>query len=344
MHSEFLLLKLKENPFVLAPMAGITDHAFRSFMKKRGAGIVISELVSSVGIEHASERTLSLLSFDESQRPVGLQIFGEDPEIMARGAQVIQARGADFVDLNFGCPVPKVVKKGGGSAILKDLRQLELVLKTVRRAVKIPVTIKTRIGWDSHTKNSHEVCQIAYDCGITWVALHGRTRAQGYSGDADWDYIAEVKSKSKIPVLGNGDLTTPQLTLRKLIDSGCDGVMVGRGCLKNPQLFEQAFKLWKGVGIQEGDGSNQGSMVELLLELTHYLNLYSSPHLVALQLKKFSSWYSSGFPGASSFRKRIFQLKTQEEVLNDALDFFAGLKQTHQEDTSQEEFLMGGHG
>ena len=173
---------LKTNPFVLAPMAGITDHAFRTFMRKLDASVVVTELVSANGIEYKSERTMKLMSFDESQRPVGIQLFGEEPEILGRAAAVAEAEGCDFVDLNFGCPVPKVVKKGAGSAMLKDPVQLQKVLAAVKGAVKIPVTIKIRTGWDSNTRNAAEICNIAYNEGISWVAIHGRTRNQGYSG------------------------------------------------------------------------------------------------------------------------------------------------------------------
>ncbi|HEY1079257.1 MAG TPA: tRNA-dihydrouridine synthase, partial [Bdellovibrio sp.] len=180
---------LKTNPFVLAPMAGITDHAFRTFMKKLDTSVVVTELVSANGIEYKSERTMKLMSFDETQRPIGIQLFGEEPEVIARAAQVAEAEGCDFVDLNFGCPVPKVVKKGAGSAMLKDPVALQKVLAAVKGAIKIPLTIKIRTGWDANTRNAIEVCNIAYNEGVEWVAIHGRTRAQGYSGLADWDFI-----------------------------------------------------------------------------------------------------------------------------------------------------------
>ena len=332
---------LKQNPFVLAPMAGITDHAFRSFMKKLGVSVVVSELVSAVGIEYKSERTLSLMSFDESQRPVGIQLFGEDPEIIARAAQVAEAHGADFVDLNFGCPVPKVVKKGAGSAMLKDLDLMKKVLSACVKAVKIPVTIKIRSGWEQNSRNALDVCNLAYDEGITWVAIHGRTRAAGYAGAADWDFITEVKAKTRIPVLGNGDILTPQKAVLRLKESGCDGVLIGRGALKNPLIFADALSLWKGEALRLDLKRNYSGIFR---DLNDTIRAHSSEHITNIQLKKFASWFSTGYEGSSAFRKAIFQIKDNDEVLSCALEFFGSIGNIEQEDTSHEEFLMGGHG
>lgn len=335
------LQALKENPFVLAPMAGITDHAFRSFMKSLHAGVVITELVSSHGIEYSSERTFRLMSFDDTQRPIGIQLFGEEPEVVARAAQVAQEKGADFIDLNFGCPVPKVVKKGAGSAMLKDLPNMKKMLSAVVKAVEIPVTIKIRTGWDASLRNALDVCQLANDEGITWVAIHGRTRAQGYSGKADWDYISEVKARSPIPILGNGDIHSPQQAVERLQNSGCDGVMIGRGCLKNPYIFLDAYHLWKGEPPISKDERRFNVIIRKLFE---FLSCHCEPHLVGIQLKKFAAWYSSGYPGASQFRKEIFQTKELQLSLEKILSFFDSISLYDQEDTSHEDFLMGGHG
>jgi tRNA-dihydrouridine synthase B len=332
---------LRKNPFVLAPMAGITDHAFRTFMKKLDASVVVTELVSATGIEYKSERTLSLMSFDETQRPIGIQLFGEDPEIIARAAQVVESQGADFVDLNFGCPVPKVVKKGAGSAMLKDLPAMQKVLSACVKAVKIPVTIKIRTGWDAESKNAVDVCNLAYDEGITWVAIHGRTRAAGYSGLADWDFITDVKSKVKIPVLGNGDLTSPQKAVDRLKSSGCDGVLIGRGALKNPLIFADALSLWINEPARDDLKRNYSGIFQ---DLNLAIRAHSSDHITNIQLKKFASWFSTGYAGSSAFRKTIFQIKDNDEVLSCALDFFGSIGSMQQEDTSQENFLMGGHG
>ena len=241
-----LLHHLKHHPFVLAPMAGITDMPFRAFMKSMGAGVVVSELVSANGIKYGGENTLKLLDYEESERPVGLQLFGEDPQVLADAARKVQELGADFVDLNFGCPVKKVVQKGGGSAVLKDIPHLQKILRAVKSAITIPLTIKIRTGWDQNQRNAVEVIKVAHDEGIAWVAIHGRTRSQGYSGSADWEFIASIKAVSPIPIIGNGDITTAEMAVNRLRQSQCDGVMIGRGCLKNPWIFQegQEFALW----------------------------------------------------------------------------------------------------
>lgn len=341
MSSSKLISQLRQNPFVLAPMAGITDHAFRSFMRARGAGVVVTELVSATGIEYKSDRTIQLMSFDEGQRPVGIQLFGEEPEIMAKAAVFAEQRGADFIDLNFGCPVPKVTKKGAGSAILKDLPHMVKMISEIKKAIQIPLTIKIRTGWDQDSRNADQVVDIAYNEGVTWVAIHGRTRAQGYSGLADWDYIAEIKSKAKLPILGNGDILTAQNAVHRLEKSGCDGVLIGRGCLKNPMIFAQALSLWRGEKL---DSTADQDYVNLYQQLHQVLVAHCNERILQIQLKKFAAWFATGYPGASQFRKSIFQAKTTEEVVADSLNFFAGIKNITQQDTSEDGFLMGGHG
>lgn len=337
----YLLEHLANNPFVLAPMAGITDHSFRSLMRKMGAGVVVTELVSSAGIEFKSERTLKLMSFSEDQHPIGIQLFGEDPEILARAAQVAEEMGCDFVDLNFGCPVPKVVKKGAGSAMLKDLETLRKVLSAVKSSIKIPLTIKIRTGWDAHTRNAEEVCHIAWNEGVTWVAIHGRTRAQGYSGLSDWEYIAKVKSDSKIPILGNGDIHSAEQAVSRLKSSGCDGVLIGRGCLKNPYIFSEAHHLWLSKPEKE---KPQRDFKQVFLTLKSLLEEREDERIINIQLKKFASWFSTGYPGAAQFRKTIFAQKSNDDVVCSVLDFFESIQSSSQLDTSHEEFLMGGHG
>jgi tRNA-dihydrouridine synthase B len=330
---------LKTNPFVLAPMAGITDVAFRSFMREMDCGVVVTELVSSNGLKYASDRTRALMRFEEIQHPVGIQLFGEVPENLAESARIVQDMGADFVDLNFGCPVPKVVKSGGGAAILKDLNQLAHVLKTVKSAIEIPLTIKIRTGWDDNNRNAADVARIAYEEGITWVAIHGRTRAQGYSGRADWDFIAQVKRESKIPILGNGDIQTASEAVEKLKQTGCDGVLIGRGCLKNPWIFRQAMAIYAG---RETSAKEPFQIV--FGRLHEHLKRHFNQRLVMLQLKKFAAWYSTGYPGAAHFRKQLFQSTTYEQILETIEIYFKALDLSLQEDTRNQPFLMGGHG
>ncbi len=334
--SEELLKNLRDNPFVLAPMAGITDKPFRSFMREMGCGIVVSELVSATGLKYSSQKTRKLMEFDHTQHPVGIQLFGETLEHLSEAARVVEQMGADFVDLNFGCPVPKVVNKGAGSACLKDLNKLRDVVRATRSAVQIPVTIKVRTGWDALTRNTAEVAQLAFDEGVTWVAIHGRTRAAAYTGLADWEYIRDIKQSSPLPILGNGDITSPGLARSRLGESGCDGVMIGRGCLKNPRIFLQARS---GVG----DGVRTG-LDEVLQRLQVHLEDFYDERLLLLQMRKFAAWFSAGYPGAAQFRKDLFQLQGRTDVLGRIYGFFQELNDAQPADTSHEPFLMGGHG
>lgn len=321
-------------------MAGITDHAFRTFMKGLDVSVVITELISSTGIEYLSRKTIELMGFDEIQRPVGIQLFGEDPEVMAKAARFAQEKGADFVDLNFGCPVPKVVKKGGGSAILKDPAAVKVMVSTVKKAIDIPLTIKIRTGWDSTSRNAAEVCHIAYEEGLTWVAIHGRTRSQGYEGQADWNYIAEVKAASKIPILGNGDILTAGQACRRIEQTGVDGVMIGRGALKNPYIFRDALRLWKG----EPRPAGARNFADLFLDLSKTLSAHCDDHVLQIQLRKFAAWFATGYSGAAAFRKAVFQSQSVSETMDLSLGFFGSISIADQEDTSAERFLMGGHG
>lgn len=334
------LQALKENPFILAPMAGITDHPFRTFMRARGAGIVVSELVSATGLEYKSKKTRGLMGFDESQRPVGIQLFGEKPEHVANAAKFVEDLGADFVDLNFGCPVPKVVKKGAGSAMMKDLPGMTAMLRETVAAVQIPVTIKIRTGWDAQSRNAEEVVHIAHNEGITWVAIHGRTRAQGYEGLADWDFIAGIKAQAKLPIIGNGDIVSARQALLRKEQSGVDGVMIGRGALKNPYIFMEALRLMSGAGPLSDEQKNY---VQLIDELKELLVKHCDDYIVQIQLKKFAAWFATGYPGAAGLRKNIYQSKSTDEIMSFAKDFFYTLT-LRQEDSSHEGFLMGGHG
>lgn len=331
---------LNTNPFVLAPMAGITDHSFRTFMKQLDASVVITELVSAAGIDHVSRRTLELMSFDESQRPIGIQLFGEDPEAMARAARHAQEKGADFVDLNFGCPVPKVVKKGAGSAILRDPAAVQVMLSTIKKAIDIPLTIKIRTGWDANSRNAIEICRIAAGEGITWVAIHGRTRAQGYDGKADWNYITEVKAASQVPIIGNGDILSSRQACELMKTTGVDGVMIGRGALKNPYIFRDALRMWQGHPAL----SENRDFAVLFNQLAACLQERCNDHILQIQLRKFAAWFATGYAGAAAFRKAVFQSQSVSQTMDLSLRFFETISLNQQEDTSQEGFLMGGHG
>ena len=333
-----LIKELKKNPFVLAPMAGVTDNAFRSLMKSLGAHIVLTELVSAHGIEHKNETTLQLLKFSKMQSPIGVQIFGEDPQSMGRAAAIVEKMGYDFVDLNFGCPVKKIVKKGAGSAVLKDLYQLRHILKAVKSSIKIPLTIKIRIGWDENSKNASEVCHIAHNEGVTWVTIHGRTRSQGYSGKADWNYIKHVKSKAQIPIIGNGDIITAKQAVDTIMQSQCDGIMIGRGCIKRPWIIKEALHLYqnKKEDLKIQDPSH------VIQNLYYYLKKDVDEYKVLLQMKKFVSWFSSGYVESKTFRRQLFQIKDTNQLMKYSQTYFEKVKNLTRQEES--DFMMGGHG
>ncbi len=332
---------LLEHPFLLAPMAGITHSPFRRLMRRLKSSLVISELVSANGIEYGGARTLDLLRFHDEERTVGLQIFGEDTELLCKAAQYIEKLGADFVDLNLGCPVLKVVKKGAGSAMCKDPLSLGKTLSALVKSVKIPVTIKIRTGWDATSKNAIEVIRAASDAGVQWVSIHGRTRAQGYSGLADWDFIGEMKAKSSIPIIGNGDVVTAEIALERYRTYGVDAVMIGRGALRNPFIFEQALHLLKGETYAFPQAERYISIMEEQRALLQ--ELYDS-RLAMIHARKFLAWYSTGFPGCHEFRSKIFSALEPELLWEEARFFFR--KSTRERDLKflSQPFLMGGHG
>lgn len=236
---------LLDNPFVLAPMAGITDMPFRRLMKKMGAGCVISEFVSAHAVVQQKKKKSRYLNFHQDERPVGIQLFGGHEDMLVEASKILEQLGVDFVDINFGCPVPKVTKSGGGSAWLCHPLELSKLLERVKAAINIPLTIKIRTGWDENSINAKEIVKIASDAGVHWVAVHGRTRAQGYSGNANWNYLSELASESPIPIIGNGDIVNGAQAAARYVSSGCHGVMIGRGALKNPWIFLEAVEALK---------------------------------------------------------------------------------------------------
>jgi len=330
-----------EHPFILAPMAGITNSPFRRLMREYGSSVMVSELVSANGIEYASERTFDLLKFHESERPLGLQIFGEDEENLVKACQFVEKQGADFVDLNLGCPVPKVVKKGAGSAMCRNPPMLGKILEAMVKSVKIPVTIKIRTGWDANTRNALEVVKVAADAGVNWVAIHGRTRAQGYSGDADWDFIGDVKAKSPLPIIGNGDICTPEQAVSRYRDYGVDAVLIGRGALRNPFLFEQSRALLEG---REMPIASAERFLELFGKQRKYLSETFNEKGALLHARKFLAWYSSGYPGSADFRKKVFHIPTEKELWDTSDAFFSVALRSRDMSYLSEPFLMGGHG
>ena len=353
MQESLLLKKLEQNPFVLAPMAGVTDSPFRSFMKEMGCGLITTELVSVKSLQLKNEKSFKLMAFTESQRPLGIQIFGEDLNSLAEGAKIAEQTGADFIDLNFGCPVPKVVKKGAGAGVLKNLPFMAKILQTVKKSVSLPVSIKVRTGWDQSSRNTDQVTKIAYNEGILWVTLHGRTRGQGYSGQADWDYIKEIKKQSKVPIIGNGDLINAQQILDKQAKSMCQGMMIGRGCLKNPWIFQETLKTYlnkRPYFNQEKKAADffikipKKSYIKALERLKFHIENFYDEKMFLLQYKKFSAWFSSGYPNSAQFRQKIFQIKDKQDVLKQIEDYFSSIEEQEKQNLAYEPSLMQGHG
>ena len=334
-----LLQYIERKPFFLAPMAGVTDKPFRSFMREMGCGIITTELVSAKALQAGSVKTQQLMEFEESQRPVGIQIFGEDGSALGEGAQRVEDAGADFVDLNLGCPVNKIVKKGAGSALLKNLNELAKILRQMRSAVKIPLSLKVRTGWDQNSLNAGEVAEMARDEGFSWMTVHGRTRSQGYSGSADWNYIKSIKEKAPLPVIGNGDIKTAEQAVEKLKFSQCDGVMIGRGALKNPWIFLEATALLEGHSKKINK-----NFTEVIHKLKNHLENFYDERLFTLQIKKFCAWLSAGSPGSASFRQNLFLEKDRDRMMDRIEEFFESFASKTEPREGYGPELMRGHG
>jgi len=317
--------------WVLAPMAGITDMVYRTLARRYGSHVVVSELVSSEGLVRGGQKTRDLMEFGDAERPVGIQIFGHDVATMVEAARIVQGAGADFVDINFGCPVKKVVCDGGGSAWLRDPAAMGQLLTAMKSVLRIPLTIKVRTGWDETSINVKEVVHVAAECGIAWVAIHGRTRAQGYAGVADWELIRRVAIESKIPILGNGDLVTASAARKKLEEGYCHAVMIGRGALKNPWIFRELA----GETVEYDFPKLIEEHFELAIERRGTKRAF-------LSLKKFLAWYASGYPHASTFRASLFKTNDVDELRTLAMEFFRRIQ--YQPVDDGQPFLMGGHG
>ncbi len=347
------MLKLGNNfisfPFVLAPMAGITNAPFRKLMRELGAGVVISELISSTGLEYESKKTLDLCFSFPGESPVGLQIFGENAEHLSQAAQKLEKRGVDFIDINLGCPVPKVVSKGGGAAMMREPDKLFKTLKQVVQSIQIPLTIKIRTGWDASSLNALECVEAAREAGVAWVAIHGRSRAQGYEGHADWQYISDVKSKTKMQIIGNGDILTSDVAIKRLKESGCDAVMIGRGALRNPFIFSEIAEKLDNTNLisfhRDPSITLYWALIRRHQELMH--ECFNS-YFTGIQLRKFMTWYSAGFEGASKFRKSLYEISNDEENLDRILklgeEFFNRPDLKKNSSFLGEAFLQGGHG
>ncbi len=302
-------------PLYLAPMAGVSDKIFRQLCKKRGADVLVTEFVSAEGVFRRNERTREYIDFDECERPLGVQLFGGDAAHMAEAARhVIDWVAPDFIDLNFGCPVNKVVAKNGGSALLKDCPTLAAVAGAVVRAVApLPVTAKIRIGWDDHSINAPSVARILEDLGIAAIAVHGRTRAQGYSGSADWNVIGEVAAAVRVPVIGNGDITSAADVANRRRETGIAGVMIGRAAMCAPWIFSQIkHELATGEVLPPPDLAERWELIQRHCELA--VEEWQNEDAAMRSMRARLMAYSKGFPGSKALREKFQHIRSLAEL------------------------------
>src|SRR4051812_23589130 len=328
---------------ILAPMAGVTDTVFRRFIKhtnfdprtdeQSACGLIMTEFTSADGIYRCREsKRKRYLHFCEDEHPISAQLFGSNPEILAAAAKIVEDSGFDIVDLNLGCPAKKVVKCNGGSGLLRDLPHIKTIFETVRRAVKIPFTVKFRMGWSDNEIVCVELAKLAEDCGLQAVALHARTREQGYSGNARWEWIAAIKDAVKIPVIGNGDIRTPEDANAMVARTGCDAVMLGRTAPSNPWIFRQIAQY--NASLSESGNLTGVGNYDKPTELDRYnmMKTYFQMLLdegypqAAGKMKQFASWFTHGVPGGAILRRAVYEAKSEQAVMEAVDKFFAGLR------------------
>ena len=301
-----------ENNLILAPMAGVTDLPFRLLCKEEGCGLLYTEMVSAKAILYNNKNTEELMQVTEGENPIALQLFGSDPEIMAEIAKRVEERPFDIIDVNMGCPVPKVVNNGEGSALMKNPVLVGKIISAMASAVKKPVTIKIRKGFDDNSVNAVEIARIAQESGAAAVAVHGRTREQYYSGKADWDIIAKVKQAVSIPVIGNGDVKSAEDAIRMMDETGCDGVMIGRGSQGNPCIFRQVSHYMK-----TGEHLLKPGMDEVKSMILRHAALqkeYKGEYIGIREMRKHFAWYTAGYPNSAALRNRINYIESFTEL------------------------------
>jgi tRNA-dihydrouridine synthase B len=303
----------------LSPMAGLTDSVFRRLIKRLGGcGLVMTEFTSAEGLTRNSLKSKRMLFYHEEERPVTAQLFGAEPFRLAEATRMVEDLGFDAIDLNLGCPAKKVVKACGGSALLRETKLLEEILKTIRAATQLPFTIKIRAGWSETEIVSVQVGKMAQDIGINAIAFHPRTRVQGFSGRSDWKLIGELKAALKIPVIGNGDIVTPEDAFRMKRETGCDGVMIGRGALSNPWIFRQIHELENGVPPIQPEVSSKYELIKSYFQL---LFEEETPGAIG-KMKQFASWFTHAIPYGAALRKSIYESQDESEVMERIEEFF----------------------
>jgi nifR3 family TIM-barrel protein len=316
-----------ENWLVMAPMAGITDLPFRLLIKRLGAGLVTSEMVSATGLTRGDQRTRAYLRSDPSEKPLAVQIFGSDHEIMARATVKVVSAGANIVDINMGCPVKKVVKTGAGAALLRDISKAEKILKAVRKECLVPLTMKMRAGWSQDQQVATEYVRMAEDCGVDAITLHARYAIQGLSGRADWNLIREAKSVMSIPLIGNGDVYKAKHALEMKAETGCDGVMVGRGALGNPWIFQQARNLERGMKTRAPELKERR---DLIMEHFRLMIGHGSGNekWAARKMRGLLLWYTKGLPCSAGFRGAVGRIKDMDTLVSAMDGYFSELERS----------------
>jgi len=299
-----------DNNVILAPLAGITNLPFRLLAKASGCGLVCSEMISANGLVYQSGKTEQLLNSAPEEKPLSVQIFGSAADIAAEAAAIVESKGADIVDINFGCPVRKVIKTGSGAALMRTPQQAEALLTAVRKAIRIPLTIKIRSGWDASGREALNIAGIAQDCGVDAIAVHPRTAGQQFRGRADWSIIAAVKKSVGIPVIGNGDIASARDALKMLEETGCDAVMIGRRAIGNPAIFSRVIARINGGEPAQEDLGQRFDM------MTHYFKasvVYIGEETACRMMRSRLGWFTRGLRNSSKFRESIKYLSSEKE-------------------------------
>ena len=303
-----------DNPYILAPMAGVTDLPFRLLCKEQGAGLLCMEMISAKALQYKNKNTKALLSIHPQEYPVSLQLFGSDPQIISEQAKIIEELPFQILDINMGCPVPKVVRNGEGSALMKNPCLVYDIVSATVKAIQKPVTVKIRKGFDDSCINAVEIAKIIEEAGASAVAVHGRTREQYYSGKADWDIIRQVKEAVKIPVIGNGDVTSGEKALAMKEETGCDGVMIGRGAQGNPWIFRELLEYEKSGKLP--DRPTVQVIRETMLRHARLQIEFKGDYLGIREMRKHVAWYTKGLKGSARLREAINQVESYEELEN----------------------------
>ena len=301
-----------ENNLILAPMAGVTDLPFRLLCKEQGAGLLCTEMVSAKAIYFKNKNTKSLMQILPRERPVSLQLFGSEPELMGFIAQQIEEQPFDILDINMGCPVPKVVNNGEGSALMKNPKLVGEIVKKVASSIQKPLTVKIRKGFTEDCVNAVEIAKIIEDAGAAAVAVHGRTREQYYSGRADWDIIRRVKEAVSIPVIGNGDVDSPESAKRLLEETGCDGIMIGRAARGNPWIFSRIRSYLENGTMPDEPAASD--VREMILKHARLQLEYKGEYTGMREMRKHVAWYTAGMPHSASVRRKVNEIETYEQL------------------------------